>query len=246
MSQHVDDGVKRHRPAERDRLGLDPRRGVAEPLSQLLQEPRLADPGLADDHAHLPLPGARLLEAVGEQAELAVAADEARAAELALGIAHEPVRGFGTRGIGDPRELEMPTERAGRARADDDTSRLGRRDERVEDRAGLAPSFALEHDVPVAGRYPQARSVDRDAHIGPERVVAPGARGRLADGDGRVDRAAGRILGRIEPEHHEGAAGADAFDPAAKTLRLVHDAFERPRHLGRVGLGARRDEGHSQ
>jgi hypothetical protein len=139
----------------------------------------------------------------------------------------------------------MAAERAGRARPDDDTSRLGRRDERVEDRAGLAPAFALEHDIAVAGCYPQARGVDRDAHIGPERVVAPGARGRLTDGHGRVHRATGRIFGRVEPEHHEGAAGPDAFDPAAKTLRLVHDAFERPRHLGRVRLGARRDEGHS-
>ncbi len=140
----------------------------------------------------------------------------------------------------------MPAERAGRPCSDDHASRLGRRDERVEDRAGLAPAFAFEHDIPVAGSDPQARGVDRDAHIGPERVVAPGASGGLADGKGRVDRAAGRILGRVEPEHHKGAAGPDAFDPAAKTLRLVHDAFERPRHLGRVRLGARRDKGHSQ
>jgi hypothetical protein len=80
LPQHVDDRVKRHRPAERDGLRLDPRRGIAEPLPELLEEPRFADPRLADDHAHLPLPGARLLEAVLEQAQLAIPADEARAA----------------------------------------------------------------------------------------------------------------------------------------------------------------------
>ncbi len=39
LSQHVHDRVKRHRPSERDRLRLDPRRCVAEPLPELLQEP---------------------------------------------------------------------------------------------------------------------------------------------------------------------------------------------------------------
>jgi hypothetical protein len=57
-----------------------------------LQEPRLADAGLAHDHEHLSLAGPGLLETLDEESELALPADEARAAGRSLGETHQTIR----------------------------------------------------------------------------------------------------------------------------------------------------------
>ena len=67
-ADHVDDGMKRHRASERERLALDPGGAAAELPAQLVQQPRLADAGLADDHHDLTLAGLRQLEALAQQA----------------------------------------------------------------------------------------------------------------------------------------------------------------------------------
>ena len=48
----------------------------AESLAQRPDEPRLADPGLADEQDHLALAGLRLLPALEQQRQLLLAADQ--------------------------------------------------------------------------------------------------------------------------------------------------------------------------
>src|SRR6185436_12853532 len=79
-AQHVDHRMERHRPAERERLALDPRGVAAQAPAQLAQQPRFADPRLPDDRDDLPLPADGELEAVAQETQLALAADEAGAA----------------------------------------------------------------------------------------------------------------------------------------------------------------------
>ena len=45
-------------------------------MGELVEEPRLADPGLADHGHHLAVPGAGLLERLAELLEFGVAPDE--------------------------------------------------------------------------------------------------------------------------------------------------------------------------
>jgi len=66
-----------------------------------------------------------LLEALGQQRELALAADEARAADLALCVADEPVGGVPLDLDAQRLELEVTAERDGGARADHDVTRIG-------------------------------------------------------------------------------------------------------------------------
>jgi hypothetical protein len=83
LSQRVDDRVKRQSPLPNGTACASTHAAaVAEPLPQLLEEPRLADPGLARRSCTPALPWttrAVCSEAVGEQAELAVAARRKRA-----------------------------------------------------------------------------------------------------------------------------------------------------------------------
>src|SRR5437773_2156956 len=91
--------MERHRASERDAPPFGPVGLLARSLTELVDEARLADPGLADEEDNLTAPRACALEAFLELAHLAVTAHERRQASLALHV--EP----GARG---PRRDDFP------------------------------------------------------------------------------------------------------------------------------------------
>ena len=135
--QHVDHRMQRHRAAEGHRLALDPRGVPAEPPAQLLQQPRLADAGLADDQHDLALPAPREREALAEEAQLALAADEASPARLR---AAGDLDGAGLAAARRERKrLEAAGEEPAGGGARDHRAGRGPRDERGERLAARGP-----------------------------------------------------------------------------------------------------------
>jgi len=70
---------------------LDPHRGRAELAPELLHQPRLADPRLADEHHDLTMAGMGAREPLGQQPELLLPSYEASSPRLRR--AHDLVRG---------------------------------------------------------------------------------------------------------------------------------------------------------
>src|SRR5262249_50777281 len=147
-AQHLDDRVERDSPAEGHRARLDPHGPIADQPPELAQEPRLADTRLAPDEEHLPRAGPHLLEALAEQPELTLSSDEAGTADLALGVAHEAVGWRALRLSAQRLQLEVPAERDGSGRADDDMARVGVRHQRLEHLH--RPSLAISLDDHLA------------------------------------------------------------------------------------------------
>jgi hypothetical protein len=86
--QQIDERVEGHRAPEGEALSLHPSRVVADPALTLVEEPRLADAGLAHDQHDLALAGRGATEAVLHGLKLPLAPDERR--ESALGLDVEP------------------------------------------------------------------------------------------------------------------------------------------------------------
>ena len=173
-----------------------------------------------------------MLEALGEQAELALPSDETSTTDLTFGVAHEPVRRLSVGSSAQRLQLEVTAERDGGARADDHVTRIGVRHEGLEDGRRLAAAASLDRHLAVRSRHQQGGGVQGATHLGPRGIVAPRTDGQPPDGRGGVHGAAWRILGGIHPEGHDGAGRSHAVDPAAEASRLVDDALERAGHLG--------------
>ncbi len=77
-AQHVDEGPERRLGPVRRAPALEPGGGLARPGAQLLQHPRLAEPGLADDQQDVSASRLEILRGALEAPELASAADERR------------------------------------------------------------------------------------------------------------------------------------------------------------------------
>ena len=153
--EEIDERMKRRGPAEGQAVALSPV-GVTRAAAELVEQPRLADPRLADDEHHLPLPGAGPGERGVQRLELAPAADERR--EPALGPGVEPRPAFAHR-LDDPRADGLGlaahrhlAERAGVEVVGDETMR-GLAE---HDRSGLGALLQARRDV---GRVTDRRVV---------------------------------------------------------------------------------------
>ena len=90
-------------------LALEPRRSLADLTPELPEKAGLADPGLPHDGHDLPAPRLRLVEALAQEPELGLTADEAGEPLLDVPSGHEPVRAGGRSGHGAGRgQLEAP------------------------------------------------------------------------------------------------------------------------------------------
>src|SRR5262249_9532126 len=138
---------------------------VAYEPPELAQEPRLTDAGLAPDQEHLSLAGPDLLEALGEQPELALSPDEAGTSDFALRVAHEPVGGRSRRLRAQRLELEVAAEGDGGGRADDHVPRVRVRHERLEHVHRLSLAVRLDGHLAVGARHAEGCGVQRAPHL---------------------------------------------------------------------------------
>ena len=90
--EQVDQRVERHGPAEGQAVPLVPRGLAADPPAQLGEQARLAHARLRHEERHLPLPAARALEGLEQEAQLPLPSHEGR--EPALGRDLEPRAGL--------------------------------------------------------------------------------------------------------------------------------------------------------
>ncbi len=86
----IDERMERHRSPEREAVPFLPRGGVADAMTQLAEQPGLADARIADDEHDLAVTIPRALERVEEQAELARAPDERRQPPIGLHVQARP------------------------------------------------------------------------------------------------------------------------------------------------------------
>jgi hypothetical protein len=70
--------VKRHGASKRQRASFDPGHLITEPTAKFKEEAGFADPWLTSDKDDLPVAGPGLLEALVEELQLTLAADEGR------------------------------------------------------------------------------------------------------------------------------------------------------------------------
>ena len=226
--------MERHRAPERLRVALDPGGAAAELPLQLVQQPRLADPRLADDHRHLTLSGLRQLEALAQQPQLALAADEARAA--GLGVAHHAARAvLRAAAARQGNQVEAAgQEAAGRGGGRDAAGRRAG-DEPVEHPLGVLAGGGVHADhVPLA---------DHGEHLGVERHhdgrhvhrIAPGTGRQRAHGQGGVGGAPGRVFIGLEAEGGEQLRRPRLLDAAAEAPHLGGALFQAAVHLPAAG-----------
>ena len=155
-----------NRAREGESLPLEPRRSLADLTPELPEEAGLADPGLPHDGHDLPAPRLRLVEALAQQPELGLTADEAGEPLLDVPRGHEPVRAGGRSGHGaGPGQLEAPSQEGRRLSAHHHGARRGRVSQRFQDGPGGTLRVPIDRHVP--------RDVDRPS---PARCEAPGSR----------------------------------------------------------------------
>ena len=192
-------------------------RRLAQARAELLDEPRLADAGLADDEDKLALARKRALPAALNEAKLLLAADERgqrpgaapAPAAAADHDAEELDRGGDALELARARILgdKKPGGLALDVRRDEHRARLGGRLDARGDVRRVAKNFAVRLDDDRAGLDPDARFQLRRALGGVLRVEVEN---RALNGERRPHRALGVVLApadsRTAPSAHRRAA----------------------------------------
>ena len=216
------------------RLGVD-----------LLQQPGLADPGLARDEHERAVPDPGVLDRPAQVGPLPLAADERGLdrPDGAAGLVASPLRLVQPPAVGEPAEPVEPAvherepsrrlDRVPHGRGDQDlaSERLG------HDPGGGIDGLTVEGAVALDGHAVVQPDPDPDAAVG---VVPPVLLEGLLDGDGAAQAGRRRAEGGHEPvaeEDHLGAAvrvDGPTDDPLVVVQHLVGDPVTVPRpELGR-------------
>ena len=237
-------------------MPVEPRHALApEAPTELEEEPRLPDPGLAHDADHLAVAVGGGREAIPEELELVAPPRQGRQAtgrsKPGPLDALEPVRGRVARSLrAEGREGEPAIqERRGRVR-DDGPVRVGPEDEALQRLPGAAFPVELEPDVAARVAHQEGDDVDAQPHRDPARLGAPAPLHRPADRQGRVGGAARGIFDRLEAERRHDAGGPEVLHAAAEAPRLLDELLDEAARIeavvvrrGPVDHGAQ--EGHA-
>ena len=244
VAQQRDDREVRRRPAVGHGARLDdPPRGRQLAVDELVDEARLADPGLADDADDLPVTGAGALHRAVEHAELGLAPDEAREPADRGGLEPGarlagPDQLEGLERVGEALDQQGPRRLHGdvalhelqRLAGEQGAARLrellhARGEVRgLPDRGVVHVQIAADgayHDLarvdpdPYAHRHRQARD---PGHVAPDRVLHPQ---RRVAGAKRVIL----VRQRRAEEGHDPVA-QDLVDGALVVVDRLHQGFE--------------------
>ena len=172
-------------------------------------------------------PGAHRVEGVGERADLVVASDVNRPAQLAGG---DPARGLGEptqRADGPPREPHADTERDGEREAERDGERGRGRGDKA--RLGAGRGKVRERRGGVWGHERRADAAAVDADLASRCELA---RGEHVAGGVAVERADDAALGVGQPERDAPAELLGRREPAPRALRRTRP-FPRRAPIGR-------------
>ena len=209
---------------------------IVQASAQLVQEPRLPDPGLADHVHHPQRPPPDLLPRTLEPRQLTLATDELRESapepEAGLLAAAETVDGLGGPREADGSQLEPPLEeRAGRV-ADQDGARLGPGHQRLEDYRGLPLHVGVDLRGPADAADHRGHHVDSHPHA--ER----GPPGRLPfvclyDRERRVSGTPGGVFARLDAERGHDPGLAELLDAPVERADLLHQARQGPSRVRR-------------
>jgi hypothetical protein len=264
--EQVDQRVKGARAAERQRVPLEPGGRVAQLATELQEEAGLADPRLADDEDHLPLPRLGLLECVEEDLEFALATDERR--EPPLGFDLQPRSGTAGgdhlprpdrlapalhRELAEWPGVEVAAGEPVRGLGDHDASGIGDLLEpgshvrRVAHRRVIHPEVAADAADEDKTRIEPLTRLEGDAALPLDVLLI--ARQSLADSDGCVDRPLCVVLvGDWGAEERHDAIAQELVHRALVAVDLGQHQIEGPRHqlmdvFGIQPLGQRREAG---
>ena len=237
-AKQVAERVKGHGVAERHRVPFEPRSHVTARPAKLAQEARFPDARLADDGHDAALARARLLEALGEEAELGQATDEParvargdRGADQPVDLARRPGHGPGRN------ELEAARQERRSLRTHERHARGRAIGQLLEDLLDSTLRVGVDLDDIADSRDRKALGVKGQCHAWKTQVPAPGRDGSL-DGERGIGGQARRIVERLESERGGDLAGADLVERPAEASDLVEHDLDRP--AGIHGVGSRR------
>ena len=198
---------------------------IVQASAQLVQEPRLPDPGLADHVHHPQRSPPYLLPRALEPRQLALATDELREAasepESGLLAAAETINGLGRAREVDRTQLEPPLQEGPGRVADEDGVGVGPGHQRLEDRPGLPLRVGV--DLRRAADAADHRGHHVDSHPHADRgtsgwlpLVA------LHDRERSLGRAPGGVFARLDAERGHDARLAELLDASVEHPDLLH------------------------
>ncbi len=241
--EEIDEGMERNRAREGQSLPLEPRRSLADLTPELPEEAGLADPGLPHDGHDLPAPRLRLVEALAQEPELGLTADEAGEPLLDVPSGHEPVRAGGRSGHGAGRgQLEAPSQEGRRLSAHHHGARRGRVSQGFQDGPGGTLRVPIDrHSLAVSTDLHQLGVKGHgDRRAGGVLLLCPGR--HCLDRDRRKGRVMQGILQRLEAEGGDQPRGTQLVHDAPEAPDLVDDRLHGPAELGGHRLAFRGQE----
>src|SRR5436309_1709353 len=202
-------------------------------LSELEQEPRLPDAGLAGDADDLNVAGHHRRQAAPEELELELAVHErghtaGRLESRAL-RSRKPVSDLGRIVLRRRLRLEVEAslQELGGGRARDDRPRRSRRQQRFEHRPALASRVRVDLGTTAGAANREDADMDRDLERELIGAREPGALERLAHGHRRVGGTAGRVFRQVEPERGAHARRGQLFNATSEDSNFLVQGLER-------------------
>ena len=271
----LDEGEERRPGAVGGAVAFEDQRRLAlEPPPQLVDQPRLADPGLADDVRDAECPGPRLAPAARQHLQLLAPPHEGAEPPAHGGVEAggmglhpvEPVHALGLRlpldvSLAEGRRLGRGLHQPPGGLGDENRAGLGEGLEAGREVHRVAHRLELRPRVPADGAHHDGPGVDADPRAGAQAALGLdlGAEGvhALLDLDGSPAGPERRVLqGHRGPEERQDAVARELLHRALVAVddsghqfvdaphELIHGLFPEPLGHGRVALEVGEEHGH--